>query len=91
MSSLIDQHPRPKVGQSVKLRDGRTARVVTVYRANAVLKMMSEAQAIGLAAQAQARFGHLWRDVYYQADVMYPSGAMDTIDTSRVEEVFDTP
>ena len=89
VSSLTEQYPTPKVGQAVRLNDGKVATVVTVYRANAVLKMMSDAQAIGLATQAQARFGHLWRDVYYQADVMYPSGAMDTVDTSRVKEVFD--
>lgn len=91
MTSLIEQFPLPKVGQSVRLYDGKTAKVVNVYKANAVLKMMTEAQAIGLATNAQARFGVYWRDVYYQADVMYPSGAMDIIDTSEVKEVFDAP
>lgn len=91
VTSLIDQFPRPRVGQSVKLHDGRVAKVVNVFMANSVLKMMKESQAIGLATRAQARFGENWRDVYYQADVMYPSGAMDIIDTAEVAEVFDSP
>lgn len=89
MPSLIEQYPRPKVGQHVKLHTGQMAVVLAVYKANAVLKMMSEIGAIALASRAQARFGHKWRDVYYQADVMYPSGTMDIIDTSKVESIFD--
>lgn len=91
MTSLAEQFPRPKVGQSVKLYDGRTARVVNVFRANAVLKMMTEVEAIALSTMAQARFGEHWREVYYHADVMFQSGAMDVIDTSKVVDVFDTP
>ena len=91
MTSLTDSYPRPKVGQSVRLHDGRSGVVVTVMKANAVLKTMTEVQAIALATRAQSLFGQNWRDAYYQADIMYPSGAMDIIDTSKVKEVFDTP
>jgi len=88
---LTEQYPRPKVGQSVRMHNGRVGKVVTVYKADSVLKMMKESEAIGLATNAQARFGQNWRDVYYQADIMYPSGVMDVIDTAEVAEVFDTP
>jgi hypothetical protein len=87
--SLIEQYPLPKVGQSVRLHSGRVAKVVTVFKANTVLKMMKESEAIGLATRAQARFGQNWRDVYYHADVMFPSGVMDVIDTAEVAEIFD--
>lgn len=73
------------------MHNGRVGKVVTVYKADSVLKMMKESEAIGLATNAQARFGQNWRDVYYQADIMYPSGVMDVIDTAEVAEVFDTP
>ena len=91
MTHITEQYPTPRVGQSVKLNDGSTATVVNVFKANAVLKMMTEVEAIALATQAQARFGHQWREFYYQADIMYPSGVMDVIDTSKVREVFETP
>lgn len=91
MASLIEQYPSPRVGQRVMLHDGRVATVVTVLKANAVLKMMTEVEAIALATNAQARFGHEWRTVYYHIDVMYPSGAMDIIDTSKVREVLAAP
>jgi len=91
VASLIEQYPRPKVGQGVRLHDGRTATVVNVFKANSVLKMMTEVEAIALATMAQARFGEHWRDVYYHADVMFPSGTMDVIDTSKVRDVFDMP
>lgn len=91
MPSLIEQYPLPRVGQSVRLHDGKVAKVVNVFKANAVLKMMTEVEAIALSTNAQARFGQNWRDVYYHLDVMFPSGAMDVMDTSKVREVFDTP
>lgn len=91
MTSLIEQYPLPRVGQSVKLHNGRTAKVVNVFKANAVLKMMTEVEAIALATNAQARFGQHWREVYYHLDVMFPSGVMDVVDTSKVLEVFDAP
>lgn len=91
MTSLIDTYPRPKVGQYVRLHNGATAVVVTVYKANSVLKMMSEVEAIALASRAQSRFGHKWRDVYYHADILYSGGTMDVIDTSRVKDVLDLP
>jgi len=91
VASLIEQYPCPRVGQRVKLHDGRVATVVTVLKANSVLKMMTEAEAIALATNAQSCFGQNWRDVYYHADVMYPSGAMDIIDTSKVREVLPAP
>lgn len=91
MPSLIDQYPLPRVGQSVRLYDGRTAKVINVFKANSVLKMMTEVEAIALATNAQARFGQNWREVYYHLDVMFASGVMDVVDTSKVREVFDTP
>lgn len=91
MTSLIEQYPLPRVGQSVRLHSGGTAKVVNVFKANAVLKMMTEVEAIALATNAQARFGQHWREVYYHLDIMFPSGAMDVVDTSKVLEVFDTP
>ena len=90
MTGLEKQYPMPRIGQFVRLHDGRDAKVVSVRNANAVLKLMKEDQAIVLATNAQSRFGHLWRDVYYHADVMYSSGAMDVIDTSKVQEIFDS-
>lgn len=89
--SLRDQYPLPRVGQQVRLFSGAVARVVAVYQANSVLKTLTESQAIGLAGNAQARFGKRWREVYYHIDVMFPSGAMDVVDTSKVKEVFDAP
>jgi hypothetical protein len=91
VSSLIEQYPLPKVGQSVRLHNGKTAKVVNVFKANAVLKMMTEVEAIALATNAQARFGQNWREVYYHLDIMFQSGVMDVVDTSKVREVFDTP
>lgn len=91
MASLIEQYPRPRVGQRVRLYDGRVATVVAVLKANAVLKMMTEVEAIALATAAQARFGQNWREVYYHADVMYLSGTVDMIDTSKVREVLAAP
>lgn len=91
MTSLQDEYPLPRVGQGVRLHSGQVATVVGVYKANMVLKMLSEAQAIALAANARARFGQHWRDVYYHADVMFPSGAMDVIDTTKVAAVLDAP
>lgn len=88
---IREQYQRPQVGQVVRLDNGQTAAVVTVMQANAVLKMMTEAQAIALATRARARFGHRWREIYYHADVMYPSGQMDTVDPSKVKEVLDPP
>lgn len=87
----MDQYPLPRVGQMVRLHSGQVATVVGVYKANMVLKMLAEAQAIALAANARARFGRHWRDIYYHVDVMFASGAMDVVDTSKVAEVIDAP
>lgn len=91
VESLRGQYPLPRIGQQVRLHSGAVATVVAVYQANTVLKMLTESQAIGLAANARARFGGQWREVYYHADIMFPSGAMDVVDTSKVKEVLDAP
>lgn len=89
MSGLIDQWPRPRVGQVVKLHDGRRGTVVVVRKANAVLKAMGEGEALLLSANQRARFGQNWREVYYQADIIFQTGVLHTIDTSHVESIHE--
>jgi len=45
--SLLDSYPRPRVGQHVVLYDNRVAVVLAVHRANALLRLMCEEEAIG--------------------------------------------
>lgn len=87
---LQEQWRRPRVGQVVRLGDGRTATVVMVRSANMVLKLLSEAEAYVLSAHERARFGQNWRDVYYQAEVVFESGIMNTVSTSQVVEILES-
>lgn len=81
---------RPRVGQVVVLRDGSTATVVAVRRANDVLRAMSNDAAFVFGAEAAATYGANWRAVYYQADAER-NGMLVTLTAKDVVDVRDAP
>jgi hypothetical protein len=86
---LVDQYPRPRVGQVVTLRTGRTATVTAVRKANDLLRSLKDGAALVFASQARSLFGERWREVYYEADVVFQGGAITTVMASEVLSVND--
>jgi hypothetical protein len=82
--------PRPRVGQKVKLRNGKVAEVIQVRAARDVLKSLNEVQAILARSKMSASLGTHWLDIYYEADVTIRGTAMSikTISTMDVVEVM---
>lgn len=86
---LVDQYPRPRVGQVARLRSGVTGTVTAVRRANDLLRCLKDSAALVMGSNARALFGERWRDVYYEADLVLPGGATMTVMASEVLSVQD--
>ena len=94
IKTLQEMHPRPRIGQRVKLRKGgpfggRVAEVIGVRKARAVLRLKNEVEAIMMGTRLRTAFGSHWIEVYYEVDIII-GDAMITVDTIRVEEVMDS-
>jgi len=91
LAAMKRMWPRPHIGQSVKLKNGKIAEVVTVTKARDVLKSMTEMHAMLLGPKCQALYGMHWLDIYYEAVVMVPGTMMQqTITPVDVEEIVET-
>ena len=87
---LRELHPRPRIGQRVKLRKtGRIAEVIGVRKARDVIRFKNEVEALMMASRLQASFGSFWIEVYYEADIII-GDVMTTVNTIDVEEVLDS-
>lgn len=84
---LIKQWPRPRVGERVRLTNGKVGEVVIVRGANAVLKSMAEVEAMRFGPDTQASYGPHWMTIYYQADVII-DGAIRQVEPKFVDAVL---
>lgn len=83
-------HPRPRIGQRVKLRkNGRIAEVISVRKARDVIRLKNEVEALMMGPRLSAAFGSFWIEVYYEADVII-GDTMFTVNTTEVEEVLES-
>lgn len=70
MEETLGLGQRPRVGQIVKLRDGRRGEVMAVRRARDVLAVLAEGPAMGFGLSCRSTYGMNWMDHYFQADVL---------------------
>ena len=87
LEALLKQWPRPRVGERVRLRNGKIADVLAVRGAMALIKMMTDAQPLQFWPMIQATYGTEWKKIYYQADIMI-DGAFRQVEPRDVEEVL---
>lgn len=80
----------PRVGEKVKLRDGRTVEVTLVRRCNDVLRLLTEDKAKMLGAQLMATYGFEWQSIYYEANAFGPRNKALTFRPNDVVEILDT-
>lgn len=90
LEDLFKQWPRPRVGERVRLRNGKIAEVLSVRGAIAIIKTMTDMQALQFWPMIQATYGPKWKQVYYQADIMV-DGILRQIEPRDVEEVLPPP
>lgn len=89
IDKLLTMWPRPRVGQSVKLRNGKVAEVLTVRKARDVLKGMTELAATLMGPKQQALYGKYWLEIYYEAEVAGPGGmGIAVVTPSQVESIL---
>ena len=65
-------YPRPRVGQRVRLKNGRLVEILAVRRAREVLSTLQEHQAMMLGPKMQALYGRHWLEVYFEAEAIVP-------------------
>lgn len=87
IAKLKESWPRPRIGQRIKLRNGRIGEVVSVRSARDILKMKTEVQALMMISSMKPSFGVFWAEVFYEAD-LYLRGRMITITTREVDEIL---
>lgn len=89
IAKLLVMWPRPRVGQRVKLHNGKVAEVLTLRKARDVLKGMTELDATLMGPKQQALYGKYWLEIYYEAEIMGP-GAMGiaVVTPSQVESIL---
>lgn len=91
IAKLQELHPRPRIGQRLKLRKGgKIVEVIGVRNARAILRLKNEVEALLMGPRLQAAFGSYWIEVYYEADVVVGDSAMITVNTMDVEAVLDS-
>ena len=90
LKSLREMWPRPRVGQHVKLKNGKVAQIVTVRKARDVLNTKTEVEAMLMGPTCKAIFGSEWLDIYYEASVILP-GENDVrwVTPTDVESIVD--
>lgn len=72
VEKLQKMYPKPRVGQVVKLRNGKMVEIITVRRARDVLKGMREVEAMMVGPRMQALYGRHWLEIYFEAEGMVP-------------------
>ena len=87
LEDLLRQWPRPRVGERVRLHNGREFEVLAVRGALARLKLMDEPEAMRFGPDTQASYGPMWMKIYYQADIIV-DGALRQIEPKDVEAVL---
>lgn len=82
--------PRPRIGQKVRLRNGRIGEVISVRTARDVLRTMTEDDALAMGPRTAALYGANWLEIYYEADVRPPNSMnMYTVRPNDVEAILD--
>lgn len=90
IKTLQELHPRPRIGQRVKLKETvRLGEVIAVRRGRDVIRFMDEVQALQMHGRLQAAFGSFWIEVYYEADILV-GDTMFTVNTMDVVEVLES-
>ncbi len=93
LDTLLELHPKPRVGQLVKLRKrgrvgGKIGEVITVRKARDVLRLKTDVTATMLGHRLKAQFGSRWIDVYYEADIMV-GDVLITVSTPDVDSILE--
>lgn len=86
MQVALELGQRPRVGETVVLRDGRKGEVMAVRKASEVLLLLREDQAMAFGLSCKSTYGANWMSNYYQADVLI-RGAIVTAEPHGIETV----
>lgn len=82
--------PRPRVGDHIRLKNGKVVEVITIQAARDVLKSKTEMEAELMGPQLRAIYGDWWIEVYYEAMVAdlngYNVGIVNPQDVSCIED-----
>ena len=90
--TAIAEWKRPRVGQHIKLRDGKEAEVLVVRGCNQVLKLLPELKAMSLGSNLKATYGKNWQTIYFEADVIVKVKKvrlMKTVTPNDILELLD--
>jgi len=88
VSDIMNQWPRPRIGERVRLRsDKKVYEVITVRGAKDILRTMDELQAMRFRPNVQSRYGKNWLSVYYRIEIRR-HGVLEAVEPNDVEEVL---
>jgi len=86
MQVALELGQRPRVGETVILRDGRKGEVAAVRKASQVLSLLREDEAMVFGLSCKSTYGKNWQSYYYQADVIV-RGQIVTAEPYTIESV----
>lgn len=86
MQVKLELGQRPRVGETVILRDGRKGEVAAVRKVSQVLSLLRENEAMVFGLSCKSTYGVNWMSYYYQADVIV-KGQLVTTEPYGIEAV----
>lgn len=71
--------PHVRVGDRVRLKNGKAGVVITITKANDVLRGKTELEALIMGPRLQAIYGQQWQKIYFEGQIMTDENMVDLI------------